>query len=140
MAKKTEETAPAATTVEPEKAAVAPATRRGPIAAIIAGGIVAGLALFGGGVATGVALPDGNAHGPEFASQQFDGPQRDGDRDGQRDGQRAGQRDGLGSNGQGPNGQGPSGQNGQRPGAPGAQNGQGPVQPGAVAPDTSATN
>jgi hypothetical protein len=131
MAKKTEETAPAATTVEPEKAAVAPATRRGPIAAIIAGGIVAGLALFGGGVATGVALPDGNPHGPEFASQQFDGPQRDGDRDGQRDGQR----DGLGGNGRGP-----SGQNGQRPGAPGAQNGQGPVQPGAVAPDTSATN
>jgi hypothetical protein len=127
MAKKTEETAPAATTVEPERAAIAPTTRRGPIAAIIAGGIVAGLALFGGGVATGIALPDGNAHGPESASQQLDGQQRGGDRDGQRDG--------LGSSGQGP-----SGQNGQRPGAPGAQNGQGTVQPGAVAPDTSGTN
>jgi hypothetical protein len=131
MANKTEETAPAATAVEPERAAVAPATRRGPIAAIIAGGIVAGLGLFGGGVATGIALPDGNAHGPEFASQQFDGPQRGDDRDGQRDGQR----DGLGNNRQGPDGQG-----GQRPGAPGPQNGQGPVQPGAVAPDTSGTN
>jgi hypothetical protein len=113
MANKAEETAPAASTPPTENVVVAPSPRRGAVAAVIAGGIVAGLALFGGGLATGIALPDGAGHGPHFASQQFDS-QRDG-----RDGEHHGD----------------GGPIGQRPGGPGAgQQGPGQLGPGQLGP------
>jgi hypothetical protein len=129
MANKVEETAPAAPVHSTENVVVAPPTRRGPVAAVIAGGIVAGLALFGGGLATGIALPDGNGHGPHVAGQQLDA-QRDA-RDGQRDGEGGptGPRPGgpgVGQQGPGQQGQ---GQQGQGPQGPGQQGGLPPVAP-----------
>ncbi len=137
---KTEETAPAAesapaayaapatTTALSEEAGAKLPRKGGKLAAIIAGGVVAGVVLFGGGVAAGAALPIGDhhgssmeAHGPDGALPPLGG---DGDTDGGPGQLRGGPQQGGPQQGgpqQGGQPQGGQPQGGQ--GAPGTTNG-----------------